>query len=78
MKIKFSTAITNQKNNNLLRRVRKFFIEKIKPLANDSFEKNVEKQTEKKVIISRKHPNLELRCETLFFPRSNLFCEQVY
>ena len=57
MKIKFSTAITNQKNNNLLRRVRKFFIEKTKPLANDSFEKNMEKKAEKKVIISRKHPN---------------------
>ena len=57
MKIKFSTAIINQKNNNLLHKVRKFFIEKTKPLANDSFEKNVEKQAEKKVIISRKHPN---------------------
>ena len=57
MKIKFSTAITNQKNDNLLHKVRKFFIEKTKPLADDSFEKNVEKQAEKKVIISRKHPN---------------------
>ena len=57
MKIKLSTAITNQKNNNLLHKVRKFFIKKTKPLANDSFEKNVEKQAEKKVIISRKHPN---------------------
>ena len=57
MQIEFSPAITNQKNDNLLHKVRKFFIEKTKPLANDSFEKNVEKQAEKKVIISRKHPN---------------------
>ena len=53
MKVEFSPAITNQKNNNLLHKVRKFFIEKTKPLVKDSFEKN----TEKKVIISRKHPN---------------------
>lgn len=57
MKVEFSPAITNQKNDNFLHKVRKFFIEKTKPLANDSFEKNVEKQAEKKVIISRKHPN---------------------
>ena len=57
MKIKLSTTITNQKNNNLLHKVKKFFIKKTKPLANDSFEKNMEKKAEKKVIISRKHPN---------------------
>ena len=51
MKVKFSPAITNQSNNNLLHRVWKLILGRTKPLARDSFEK------EKKVIISRKHPN---------------------
>ena len=51
MKVKFSPAITNQSNNNLLHRVWKLILGRTKTLARDSFEK------EKKVIISRKHPN---------------------
>ena len=50
MKVELSPTITNQKTN-LFTKIKRFFVGKLKPLTKDTFEK------EKKIIVSRKHPN---------------------
>ena len=56
MKVELSPAITNQKTN-LFTKIKRFFVGKLKPLTKDTFEKNGAEQAEKKIIVSRKHPN---------------------
>ena len=55
MKVELTPQITNQKIK-LSDGVKKV-VEKLKPLKNDTFEKQSAEKVEKKIIISRKHPN---------------------
>ena len=56
MKVELTPTITNQKVS-LFTKVRKFFFNKLKPLTKDTFEKGSTEKAEKKIIVSRKHPN---------------------
>ena len=55
MKVELTPQITNQKIK--LTDGVKNIVRKLKPLKNDTFEKQVAEKVEKKIIISRKHPN---------------------
>ena len=55
MKVELTPQITNQKIK-LSDGVKKV-VEKLKPLKNDTFEKQSAEKVEKKIIMSRKHPN---------------------
>ena len=55
MKVELTPQITNQRIK-LSDGVKKV-VEKLKPLKNDTFEKQSAEKVEKKIIISRKHPN---------------------
>ena len=56
MKVELSPTITNQKTN-LFTKIKRFFVGKLKPLTKDTFEKGGTEKAEKKIIVSRKHPN---------------------
>ena len=57
MKVELTPTITNQKTN-LFTKIKRFFVGKLKPLTKDTFEKSAdEAQMDKKIIVSRKHPN---------------------
>ena len=56
MKVELTPTITNQKTN-LFTKIKRFFVGKLKPLNKDTFEKGGAEQSEKKIIVSRKHPN---------------------
>ena len=56
MKVELTPTITNQKTN-LFTKIKRFFVGKLKPLNKDTFEKGGAEQAEKKIIVSRKHPN---------------------
>ena len=56
MKVELTPTITNQKTN-LFTKIKRFFVGKLKPLTKDTFEKGGAEQAEKKIIVSRKHPN---------------------
>ena len=55
MKVELTPQVTNQKIK--LTDGVKNIVKKLKPLKNDTFEKQVAEKVEKKIIISRKHPN---------------------
>ena len=55
MKVELKPQITTQKIK--LTDGVKNIVKKLKPLKNDTFEKQVAEKVEKKIIISRKHPN---------------------
>ena len=55
MKVELTPQITNQKIK--LTDGVKNIVRTLKPLKNDTFEKQVAEKVEKKIIISRKHPN---------------------
>ena len=55
MKVELTPQITTQKIK--LTDGVKNIVKKLKPLKNDTFEKQVAEKVEKKIIISRKHPN---------------------
>ena len=55
MKVELTPQITTQKIK--LTDGVKNIVRKLKPLKNDTFEKQVAEKVEKKIIISRKHPN---------------------
>ena len=55
MKVELTPQITTQ-NIKLTDGV-KNIVKKLKPLKNDTFEKQAAEKVEKKIIISRKHPN---------------------
>ena len=56
MKVELTPTISNQKTN-LFTKIKRFFVGKLKPLTKDTFEKGGAEQAEKKIIVSRKHPN---------------------
>ena len=56
MKVESAPTITNQKTN-LFMKIKRFFVGKLKPLTKDTFEKGNAEKAEKKIIVSRKHPN---------------------
>ena len=56
MKVELAPTITNQKTN-LFTKIKRFFVGKLKPLTKDTFEKGGTEKAEKKIIVSRKHPN---------------------
>ena len=56
MKVELTPTITNQKTN-LFTKIKRFFVGKLKPLTKDTFEKGSTEKAEKKIIVSRKHPN---------------------
>ena len=55
MKVELTPQITTQKIK--LTDGVKNIVKKLKPLKNDTFEKQAAEKVEKKIIISRKHPN---------------------
>ena len=55
MKVELTPQITTQKIK--LTDGVKNIVRKLKPLKNDTFEKQAAEKVEKKIIISRKHPN---------------------
>ena len=55
MKVELTPQITTQKIK--LTDGVKNIVKKLKPLKNDTFEKQAVEKVEKKIIISRKHPN---------------------
>ena len=55
MKVELTPQITTQKIK--LTDGVKNIVKKLKPLKNDTFEKQAAEKIEKKIIISRKHPN---------------------
>lgn len=55
MKVELTPTITNQKTN-ILSRIRRFFVGKLKPLVKDTFEKSSTTPKREK-IVSRKYPN---------------------
>ena len=55
MKVELTPQITTQKIK--LTDGVKNIVKKLKPFKNDTFEKQVAEKVEKKIIISRKHPN---------------------
>ena len=56
MKVELKPTITNQKTN-ILTRIKRFFVGKLKVLNKDTFEKSSAEQTGKKIIVSRENPN---------------------
>lgn len=56
MKVELAPTITNQKTN-LFTKIKRFFVGKLKSLPKDTFEKGGTEKSEKKIIVSRKHPN---------------------
>ena len=56
MKVELTPTITNQKTN-LFTKIKHFFVGKLKPLTKDTFEKGGTEKAEKKILVSRKHPN---------------------
>ena len=56
MKVKLAPTITNQKTN-LLTKIKRFFVGKLKPITKDTFEKGSGAKEGKNIIVSRKYPN---------------------
>ena len=56
MKVELAPTITNQKTN-LLTKIKRFFVGKLKPITKDTFEKGSGAKEGKNIIVSRKYPN---------------------
>ena len=74
MKVKLAPTITNQKTN-LLTKIKRFFVGKLKPITKDTFEKGSGAKEGKNIIVSRKYPNWCDGPETQY--RNNTIAERI-